>query len=84
MGPVTYTMFTLGETQVGGMMAKPPQMTMPSSWVVYFQVADCDAAIKECKEMGGNACMEPIDMEGVGRFCTLIDPQGAAFAVLSK
>ncbi|QES44944.1 hydroxylase [Streptomyces venezuelae] len=51
-------------------------------WLPYFQVDDCDAAAAKAREAGGEVRMEPLSMEGVGRFAKLADPAGAKFAVL--
>lgn len=55
---------------------------MPPNWVVYFGVADCDGAVATAKRLGGTLMMEPMEVEGVGRFAYLTDPQGATFAVI--
>jgi predicted enzyme related to lactoylglutathione lyase len=80
-----YTMFTIGETQVGGMM----QMTdewgpeIPPHWMQYFWVADCDATVKKATELGGTVKVPPMDIPTVGRFAVLVDPQGAHFSVIA-
>ena len=54
--PMEYTEFSVDGTPSIGMMAKPPQMPahMPSYWMPYFQVANCDASTAKAKELGGN------------------------------
>ena len=84
LGSIPYTMFYQGEQARAGMMPKPKGVAMPSLWLNYFQVADYAAAIERCKNLGGVAPMEPFEVEGVGCFCTLLDPEGAPFAVLSR
>ena len=56
----------------------------PPHWMIYFQVADVDATTAQAKAQGGKAYLEPMSMEGVGRFSVLADPQGAAFAVFKS
>ncbi|MFJ2768581.1 VOC family protein [Streptomyces sp. NPDC087300] len=51
-------------------------------WLPYFQVDDCDEAVAKARRTGGEVRMEPVSMEGVGRFAKLADPAGARFAVL--
>ncbi|ATL32087.1 VOC family protein [Streptomyces formicae] len=51
-------------------------------WLPYFQVDDCDGAVVTARGAGGEVRMEPVSMEGVGRFAKLADPAGARFAVL--
>jgi predicted enzyme related to lactoylglutathione lyase len=52
--------------------------------MVYFQVADVDATAAKAKEMGAKMCLEPMSMEGVGRFAVIDDPQGAGFAIFKS
>ncbi|MFE0170802.1 VOC family protein [Streptomyces sp. NPDC059002] len=51
-------------------------------WLPYFQVDDCDGTVAKARDSGGEVRMEPVSMEGVGRFAKLADPAGARFAVL--
>lgn len=84
MEGVTYTMFTLDDKKIGGNddqtvpdeYAGLPACLFPGSWL--------RCGHQMTKDADGNVCMEPIDMPGVGLFCTLVDPQGAALALLSK
>ncbi|MGI8961500.1 MAG: VOC family protein [Bryobacteraceae bacterium] len=50
-------------------------------WLIYFQVASCDASATKAKEHGAQILLQPTDLEDVGRFAILKDPQGAALAV---
>ena len=83
MGPAgTYTIFKAGTTQVGGMMARPPQMKeVHPHWLTYFAVTDCDATAKKVGELRGTVLRAPDDIPNVGRFAVCRDPQGAAFAI---
>ena len=85
MGSVEYTMFKNGETMAGGMMMLPAEAKeqgAPPHWLLYLSVNDCDKTVAHCKEMGGKACMEPTDFEGIGRGAVLTDPTGAVFGVI--
>jgi uncharacterized protein len=57
----------------------PPNV--PSNWLVYFAVEDCDAAVAKIQQLGGKVMMGPMDSPA-GRFAAVMDPQGAAFAVI--
>src|SRR5262249_19113265 len=84
MGPFTYTIFKNGATSAGGMMQITKEMgPIPSHWMVYFAVADCDDAVAQAKKLGGKLTMPPTDVPGVGRFAILQDPQGAHVAVIA-
>ena len=79
-----YTEWTHGGLSIGGMLPITAEMgDMPPSWGVYFQVADCDAAVARAKGLGARVCLEPKDIPGTGRFAVLADPQGATFSVIT-
>jgi uncharacterized protein len=69
-----------GERSNGGMTAPPPGV--PSNWFPYFVVEDVDADAETARAAGGNPFVGPMDVPG-GRFVLIMDPQGAAFGVLS-
>lgn len=67
----------------GGVMQQPPGLAVPSSWLPYVHVADCDAAVAKATQLGAQAItMPPTDIPNVGRFAVMIDPVGAAIAVI--
>ena len=45
-------------------------------------VENTDATIGQVKKLGGKVLSPAVDVPNVGRFATLMDPQGAVFAVL--
>jgi predicted enzyme related to lactoylglutathione lyase len=55
---------------------------MPPNWSIYFGVEDCDQTLATTKRLGGSIVMDPIEIDNVGRFAFLGDPQGAIFAVI--
>jgi predicted enzyme related to lactoylglutathione lyase len=82
-GSGTYTVFKLGEVPVCGMGAIPSDWgAVPPHWLVYFAVDDCDARVARARGLGAQVKLPPVDIPNVGRFATLQDPQGAAFAVI--
>jgi len=56
---------------------------IPSHWMVYFAVADADAAVETVQGHGGTLAIGPLDIP-LGRLAAFIDPQGAAFAVIES
>jgi predicted enzyme related to lactoylglutathione lyase len=84
MGGGPYTVFSAGDRQVAGLTSPPPGSQIPPNWLVYFEVADADAAVATAQEGGAQTMMAPMTMEGAGRFATLADPQGAAFAIIQS
>jgi len=85
-----YTEFFLRDTPGGkagraiaGMLARPAGMaSIPPSWLVYFDVADVDAAAIVATKLGGRTVVPPRDIPRVGRFAVLMDSTGGGFAVL--
>jgi uncharacterized protein len=81
-----YTEFSNQEKPGAGMMSMPAEMPpqVPSYWMPYFQVADCDASTGQAKQLGGNLMVGPHDIPKTGRFAILTDPQGAMFALFTR
>jgi len=91
MGDFTYTVIKPAgggeQSSQGGIMPLTPAMAaagVTPSWRVYFEVADCDATVATATRQGGSVATPAMDIPGVGRFATLIDPAGAAFAVIKS
>ena len=79
-----YTSFMLGEAPTGGMMKIQPEWgEVPPHWATYFSVDDCDATVATALELGATPMGPAMEVEGVGRFAWLADPQGATFAVIT-
>lgn len=77
-----YTEWHLGEHAVGGMIASQSPPQVPSYWLPYFAVADCDGSTAQAQRAGGNVYVPPMDIPKVGRFSVVADPQGAVFALI--
>ena len=78
-----YVIFNQGGRQMCGMMQIPKEWGLvPPHWLVYFAVDDCDASVAKATSLGAKAMMPPMDIENVGRFAMLTDPEGAGFAVI--
>jgi predicted enzyme related to lactoylglutathione lyase len=78
-----YTEFYVGDTPDAGMMKIDLRWgNVPPNWIPYFQVNDCDGTAAKAKELGGRVNVPPTDIEHVGRFAMLADPQGAMFSVI--
>jgi hypothetical protein len=67
------------EKNFGGVMGQKPGGP-PPHWLLYFAVADLDAALKQVEALGG-AVLSPVVALPQGRFAAAADPQGAAFAL---
>jgi uncharacterized protein len=83
---VDASVFNLGERPIAGIMDVPPGTPdeLPAFWMTVFSVADCDEAVAKASELGGTVVSEPSDLEGIGRFALLTDPQGVYFAIIAS
>lgn len=86
MGPEMgmYKMFGCDRFTYGGMFKKSPQMPAPTHWMHYVSVDSADAAAERATKAGGQVVNGPMEVPGGDRIATIIDPQGASFAVHSK
>jgi predicted enzyme related to lactoylglutathione lyase len=91
MGPSgTYTLLkrpgvpdTKGaDKNAAGLMKSPPGVPH-SFWMTYVYVPDCDGIADKAKRLGATITMPPMDIPGIGRFSTMMDPQHASIAVIA-
>jgi predicted enzyme related to lactoylglutathione lyase len=84
-GAAIYVEWLLDGKDVGGMMdisgVLPAEV--PSHWLVYFGVADTDAAVAKVKAAGGDVRFGPVDIPA-GRFAVVKEPNAdpGVFAVI--
>ena len=84
MEGMTYTVIKAGDTEVGGMMATPPEAEgSPPMWGTYVTVDDVDSVAESATKMGATVVVEPRDIPEVGRFCVIRDPQGAFISAIT-
>jgi hypothetical protein len=77
-----YTIWMTGQTQVGGLMALPPEAAgTPPHWLVYVGTPSVDATAEHAQRLGARVVKPASDIPNVGRFAVLADPQGATFAL---
>ncbi|KAA3611527.1 MAG: VOC family protein [Planctomycetota bacterium] len=83
-GPFPYTLFKLGDYQVGGMLEMNEQWgEVPPHWMSYISVPDCDQSAAKVKELGGQVCVPPTDIPTVGRFSVINDPTGGTISLIT-
>lgn len=83
MGPMgKYRIFAADGVPMGGMMDKPEDMPV-SAWSFYVNVDRLDAAVDRIRKHGGQVLMGPHDVPGGSWIVQALDPQGAAFALVS-
>ena len=84
-GEKPYTMFTVGDSPIGGVMTIDPEQMgdIPPHWMAHISTDDVDTAADRIRELGGQVYQVPTDIPEVGRFAIAADPQGASFGVFA-
>jgi len=77
----TYYILKDGDDMRGGML-QSPSSDIPTMWLQYITVDDCDATLARAKQNGATIVAEPADAEGVGRFGIFRDPLGGMIGVI--
>ena len=77
----TYYLLKSGGVSRAGLMRSVEPKAKPM-WLPYVAVADCDAMAEKAKSLGGQVVYAPHDIPNVGRFSVLVDPLGAAVAII--
>jgi hypothetical protein len=68
---------------IGGMMQKPPEAAQsPNYWATYVTVESVETTVATAKAVGGTVLVPPTDIPNVGRFCVIMDPQGAVISAI--
>ena len=83
-GMENYMIMMVGEEASCGIMDMPDEVASkgaPPHWVLYFQVADVDAAIATAEKNGATIVNPAFDAPGIGRMGHIMDPQGAFLAL---
>lgn len=81
----TYTILSVGETPMGGLMTMPPEVCATGGrpgWSGYVAVDDVDDYAERVTKAGGKVLREPADIPGIARFAVVADPHGAVFNLI--
>ena len=70
-----------GDPAAGVCHARGTNAGIPAQWMIYIVVADLDASVKSCRELGGEIVRETKSMGSQGRFAVIRDPAGAVSAL---
>ena len=84
-GDVDYRMIAAPGGLVGGVLGLTDEMQAHGArpaWLAYFAADDVDATARQAQSLGAHILVPPRDVEGVGRFALLADPQGAPFYIM--
>jgi predicted enzyme related to lactoylglutathione lyase len=69
-------------TAVSGVChARGGNAEIPPQWLIYITVADLDASLARCTELGGKILAGPKGSGGAARYCVIQDPAGAVAAL---
>jgi len=80
-----YTLFTIGEAAVGGMVDLPDDVRKSGAtpqWLGYVGVDDVDAAADRVAGLGGAVHVPPTDVPNISRFAVVADPQMARLVLI--
>ena len=80
-----YRLGSMDGAEIVGLMALTEEMCEGGAqpmWTSYVCVSAMAPAIDELKRLGGTVLMEPNELEGVGTFAYVTDPQGAMFYLM--
>jgi predicted enzyme related to lactoylglutathione lyase len=84
MGKSTYTVINVGGQGVGCIAGIPPNAQgMAPAWGGYITVSNVDAVVARVAGLGGRVLLAPTDIPTVGRFATIMDPQGATISLIT-
>jgi uncharacterized protein len=84
MPGMTYTIVKVGGQGIGGIMQIPKNAQgMPPMWGAYVTVDDVDQTAQAAQKLGGKLHLPPTDIPDVGRFCVILDPQGAVINAIT-
>jgi hypothetical protein len=80
-----YTIFLRGGEMAAGMMRLHGTWwapDLPSHWMTYLAVADCDGTAAKAPGLGGTLLVPPTDIPNIGRFAVIRAPGGEVFSVI--
>ena len=63
--------------------ARGDNAALPAQWLLYITVADVDASVERCVELGGQVLVAAKDLPGYGRMSVIQDPAGAVAALFA-
>ncbi len=79
-----YSLLTLSEAPVAGLMPLPEQAGASPHWLGYVGVDDIAAAVAATRLLGGRVYVPPTEIPGASRFSIVADPQGATLGLIER
>ena len=86
MPGMDYRIGSMGDAPVVGLLSLDDEMLENGAypqWSGYISVDKLDDSVKQACDMGARLLMDPQDVEGVGRFAFVTDPQGVPFYLMT-
>ena len=84
IGEGTYTLIKVDGKEVGGIVAAAPEgRPRAPGWGIFVTVTDVDETARRVPEFGGKVLVQPTDIPKVGRYCVIVDPQGALITAIT-
>lgn len=86
MPSMAYSLFTLGEASVSGLMGLPAgadKIGAKPRWIGYVGVDDVDATAALINQLKGAVHVPPTNFYNFSRFAVVADPQAASFGLIS-
>ena len=86
MPSMAYSLFTLGEASVSGLMGLPAgadKIGTKPRWIGYVGVDDVDATAALINQLKGAVHVPPTNFYNFSRFAVVADPQAASFGLIS-
>ncbi len=81
-GPdVTYTMLSVGEQGIGGVLKTPPGAPEMGHWLPHLSVADIHATADQITSLGGKVLRPAAKQGEFGTMAVVADPLGGVFAL---
>jgi hypothetical protein len=81
-GAMPYTMWSNGETTIGGIMALPEEAIAqgaPPNWLVHISTPNLSETVDQAQSLGATV-LNRMAVPDVGEFAIIQDPQGAVFS----
>ena len=72
-----------GKTVAGVCHARGENADLPAQWLIYINVSDLDASVRQCTGLGGKILSGPRE-SAEGRFVVIRDPAGAVAALFER
>jgi predicted enzyme related to lactoylglutathione lyase len=71
------------ETPVAGIChARGENVNLPPQWLMYVRIADLEASLTSCVDLGGKVVCPPRSMGSYGTMAVIQDPAGAVIALM--